>query len=198
MDRTASFLGRQPSPIHSPARGTGHIVRRVAGRLLQAAVSFLSEEGWHPQIIEEEATVRTGFAGSNGNFACYGHGMEDTEQFVFYSVVPVPVPAGKRQAMAELLTRINSGLVLGSFEMDFDDGEVRFKTAIDVEDAELTPALLRGVVYGNVFPMDVYLPAILSLVYSETTPVQALALVSEAESEVEASEPDVQGEFRPA
>jgi hypothetical protein len=170
----------------------------VAGRLLQAAVSFLDDEGWHPQVIEEEATVRSGFAGSNGNFVCYGHGMEETEQFVFYSVGPVPVPPGKRQAMAELLTRINSGLVLGSFEMDFDDGEVRFKTAIDVEDAELTPALLRGVIYGNVFPMDVYLPAILSLVYSETTPLQALALVNEAASEAEVAEPDVQGEFRPA
>jgi len=37
----------------------------------------------------------------------------------------------------EFLTRANYGLNIGNFEMDFQDGEIRFKTAIDVEEVIL-------------------------------------------------------------
>ncbi|MBC7340390.1 MAG: YbjN domain-containing protein [Firmicutes bacterium] len=96
---------------------------------------------------------------------------------MFYSVCPVNVPEGKRLAVAEYLTRANYGLVIGNFEMDFRDGEVRYKTSIDVEGAEIAPALVRNLVYANVITMDRYLPGLLGVIYGNLTPEQAIAQV---------------------
>lgn len=51
-------------------------------------------------------------------------------------------------------------LIIGNFELDFDDGEVRYKTSVDVEGTRLTIPLIRQVVNLNVVTMDRYWPAI--------------------------------------
>ena len=79
--------------------------------------------------------------------------------------------------MAEFLTRANYGLIVGNFELDFDDGEVRYKTSLDVEDAELLPALLAHIVYANVTNMDRYLPGIVAVLASSQTPAEAVAQI---------------------
>ena len=43
-------------------------------------------------------------------------------------VAPVNVKESARPAVAEYLTRINYGLKVGNFEMDFSDGKVRYKS----------------------------------------------------------------------
>lgn len=51
------------------------------------------------------------------------------------------VPPEKQTAAAELFTRINYGLPLGTFEMDFSDGEICYRTGIDLR---LLPARWRS------------------------------------------------------
>lgn len=43
------------------------------------------------------------------------------------------VPDARRLEAAEYLHRINYGLLLGNFEMDYDEGEVRFRTSLMAE-----------------------------------------------------------------
>ena len=52
--------------------------------------------------------------------------------------MPIRVAEEQRQIVAELLARINYGLNIGNFELDMTDGEIRYKTSIDVEGGELT------------------------------------------------------------
>jgi hypothetical protein len=87
-----------------------------------------------------------GFSGANGSWMCFAQAQDDNQRFIFYSVMESKVPANKRQTVAEYLTRANYGLVLGNFEMDFSDGEVRYKTSIDVEGGQLVPQMVRSVV----------------------------------------------------
>jgi hypothetical protein len=49
--------------------------------------------------------------------------------------------------VAEFLTRANSGMVIGNFELDFADGEIRYKTSIDVEGDKLSYAIIKRLVY---------------------------------------------------
>jgi len=77
--------------------------------------------------------------------------------------------------MAEFLTRANYGLVVGNFELDFTDGEIRYKTSIDVEGDCLSKALVRAIVYTNIIMMDKYMPGIMALLYANVSPVQAIA-----------------------
>ena len=75
------------------------------------------------------------------------------------------------------LTRANYGLLIGNFEMDYNDGEVRYKTSIDVEGDRLSKALVKRLVYDNLAVMDRYLPGVLSVIYGGASPTEAIAQV---------------------
>ncbi|MGH2410076.1 MAG: YbjN domain-containing protein, partial [Chloroflexota bacterium] len=89
-------------------------------------------------------------------------------------------PVERRLAMAEFLTRANYGLPIGNFELDFEDGEIRFKTSIDLEEVEPNPLLVKHVIYANVIMMDRYLPGIASVAEDKASPAAAIAEIEEA------------------
>src|SRR5207244_3217627 len=86
--------------------------------------------------------------------------------FVFYAMSPDAVPARRRRAVAELLTRLNDGLTIGNFE----DGEVRYRASVDVEGTELTPELIKPLAAAAVLNMDYYPPGIRAVARGESTP----------------------------
>jgi hypothetical protein len=147
------------------------------GRIFEAMAKFFKEDDWPFSQIEGKPILRMGFAGENGNWMCYAQAREEQEQFVFYSVCPVNTPEDKLPAIAEFVTRANYGLVIGNFELDLEDGEIRYKTSIDVEGDSLSAALIKNLVYTNIRMMDKYLPGIMSTIYGGVSPKEAIAQV---------------------
>lgn len=146
-------------------------------KILEAVTAFFHEDEWPFSPIDELTALRTGFKGANGEWTCYARARDEQEQFIFYSICPVKAPEQDRQRMAEFLTRANYGLLIGNFEMDFSDGEIRYKSSIDVEDDRLSPALVKNIVYANVLTMDRYLPGIMKVLYADVTPAEAIELI---------------------
>jgi hypothetical protein len=149
------------------------------GRLLDALEAWFRADGW--PVLRDEGddvgAIHTRFQGEHGSWACVAQAREREERLCIYSVLPISVPLELVPEAAEFLTRANFGLLVGSFEMDWDDGEVRFKTGFDVEGTELTPQLIRPCVYTNVLTTDRYLPGLLQLVVGTASPAQAVAAV---------------------
>ena len=135
---------------------------------------FLTEDEWYPQRLEERYVYRVGFSGSNGQLTCFAQVHVELEQFMFYAVAPTKVPEAFRPAVAEFIARANYGMRIGNFEIDFSDGEVRYKSSLDFEDAALTPALIKNAIYPAVRTMDEYTPGIMSVVYGGKSPAQAI------------------------
>ncbi|GET35956.1 YbjN domain-containing protein [Microseira wollei] len=140
-------------------------------------VNFFTEDEWPFVQIEGEPLLQMVFQGENGKWTCYAKARVEQKQLVFYSVCPVNTPENKRMAIAEFLTRANCGMIIGNFEMDFEDGEIRYKTSIDVEGDSLSSALIKQLVYANVMMMDQYLPGIMSVIYGEVEAVDAIAQI---------------------
>jgi hypothetical protein len=149
------------------------------GQILDASVRFFESDEWPVTQVEDQPLLITGFQGENGQFSCFARVREEQSQLLFYSVCPVNVPQDKRLLVAEFLTRANYGLHIGNFELDFGDGEVRYKTSIDVEGDRLVPALVQQVAYANVLTMDAYLPGILRVIYGDSSPADAIAAIEE-------------------
>ncbi|RKX27305.1 MAG: hypothetical protein DRP46_10030 [Candidatus Zixiibacteriota bacterium] len=147
------------------------------GQILETVLKFFSDDEWPFSRLGERPILRTGFAGDNGEWTCYAQVQEEQERFIFYSVCPVKAPEEKRPAMAEFLTRVNYGLVIGNFEMDFSDGEIRSKTSADFEGDRASVAVIKNLVYANVLTMDLYLPGIMSILYGDVSPAQAITQV---------------------
>ncbi|MGJ3238638.1 MAG: YbjN domain-containing protein [Anaerolineae bacterium] len=143
-------------------------------QIFNSLIEFFEEDGWEFQWVAGISALSMGFSGRNGKWLCYAQARETEEQFAFYSVLAVNVPLNKRHKVAEFITRVNYGMVIGNFEMDYEDGEVRYKTSIDVEGAELGASMIRQVVYANLIITDRYLPGIMRVIYSEETPVEIL------------------------
>ncbi len=100
------------------------------GQFFEEIVNFFEEDNWPFVQIEGESVLQIVFQGENGKWTCYAKARDDQEQFVFYSVCPVNAPDSKRLAVAEFLTRANSGMIIDNFEMDFSGGDNEAKVLV--------------------------------------------------------------------
>jgi hypothetical protein len=73
-------------------------------------------------------------------------------------------------------------MTIGNFELDFNDGEIRYKTSIDVEGDHLSSALIKTLVYTNVSMMDQYLPGIKAVIETGVSPEEAIRAIEQLAS----------------
>lgn len=155
----------------------------TAEEMIAIVTDFFSQDEWPFSEGEIPEIIHTTYQGDSGRWNCYARVREAAQQIVFYSICPIYVPDLKRLVMAEFLTRANYGLIMGNFEMDFNDGEIRYKTSIDVEriplDQPWNMTMIKQIVYANVLTMDKYLPGILRVVASDDTPAEVIAEIEE-------------------
>jgi hypothetical protein len=146
----------------------------TSGQIFEEIINFFQQDDWPFIQLEGQPVLQMAFQGENGKWTCYANTRVDQEQFVFYSICPVNVPEKKHQAIANFLTRANSGMIIGNFELNSANGEIRYKTSIDVKGSSLTSALIKQMVYANVNMMDSYLPGIMSVIYGNVSPEEAI------------------------
>lgn len=144
--------------------------------------NFLDQDEWFPRRIDGKYAYSMSYTGKNGDLRCYAIVRVDLEEFLFYAVAPIKVPDEVRPAVAEYITRANYGLRIGNFELDYSDGEVRYKSSIDFEGQSLTADLLRNAIYPAVHTMDRYLTGLLRVSFGGATPHEAIGEVEGAHS----------------
>jgi hypothetical protein len=88
--------------------------------------------------------------------------------------LPVFAPPERRAATAELIVRVNYTLSLGSFELDFADGEITFRCGIDVEDGSLSPALVRNLLRPCIAIPEHFIWAFRAVALGNVSPSTAL------------------------
>lgn len=145
--------------------------------ILDTMLEFFQEDKWNFTRVQDEPVLSMGVSGKNGKWRCYAKAREEQGQFLFYSICETTVPDDKRAEIAEFLTRANYALVIGNFEMNYNDGEIRYRTSVDVEGDRLNAVLIKNVVYANVVMMDRYLPGILSVIFGGMSPEKAIQMI---------------------
>lgn len=148
----------------------------TGGKIFEEMINFFAADDWPFVQLPEQQTLQISFQGENGKWNCYARARNEQQQFVFYSICPVNAPEDKRLAIAEFITKANSGMIIDNFELDFSDGEISYKTSIDVE-GDISAALIQRLVYANVSMMDEYLPGILSVIYGNVLAAEAIAQI---------------------
>ena len=143
--------------------------------IFSAIVKFFTEDNWSFTKLKKQSALRLSFKGKNERCDCYAQAREEQQQFIFYSVCPTQVPKPKRRAVGEFLSRVNYGQIIGNFELDFIDGEIRYKTSICVNKNSLTSEEIKDLVYINVMMMDRYLPGIRFVMSGDMSPEEAIA-----------------------
>jgi hypothetical protein len=153
------------------------------GQLYTVVVDYLTEDGWNFRVAEDEVALQLGFRGRNSSWQCLCI-IDEEKSFVrFYSMLPSVINEDQRLLVSEFVTRANYGLPIGNFELDFADGEVRYKTSIDIEGGELTPKMVENLLMSNLTTMDRYLPGLMRVLYGDKEPAEAVADIEASEDE---------------
>lgn len=130
---------------------------------LHAAVTgYLTNRGW--PIEDRGHLVVTPVLGRSGRWSAFFEIRGADQQLIVYSVVPVTVPPERRTDAALYLTRANFGLVIGCFELDLDDGAVRFRTSVDLEGAEVSEPIIDHLFLANIVGVDQYFAGLRSVI----------------------------------
>lgn len=156
--------------------------------LFETLRALLDEQEWEYDVEEEDEVVAFGYEGETTAWECFVRTLTEEDQVVVYSVAPFSVPPESLNAAAEFVCRANFGLVEGNFELDFDDGLVRFKTGVDVEGMELNRLVLTNLIFANLSAMDDYLPGLVAVLEEGVSPAAA---VEQVEGEPEPAEDGV-------
>ena len=152
--------------------------------IFSALIDYMEEEKWKYEIIEGETAVRFLFKGTAGRVLCYADVDESKEWLIFYTYLPVNTPRDKLDEMSEFTSRANRGMRIGNFELDYDDGEIRFKTSVDVEGGALTHKMIDNLLRANLTTMNRYFPGMMELIYADEEPSTIIRKIETPEEEL--------------
>jgi hypothetical protein len=147
------------------------------GVIFETALDFFKEDNlnqWRFTKDVDHGIIHLDFQGNDMPCTFYAKALEEDYQFVFYSLLSFKSPSNKMPSVAEFLARANYNLIIGNFEMDYTDGEIRYKTSIDVEGSRLIPAMIKQLVYSNLFRVNQYFPGILEVIQSNISPKEII------------------------
>lgn len=122
----------------------------------------------------ENCTVMADLRGTAAVYRVYAQVDAENHLFQVWGWSPVLVPPGARPAIAETLHRANHGLWIGKFELDYDSGDFRYQAAQILPEDQLDDDTIQRMIGTTVSMLDAYLPAVLSVVYANELPADAV------------------------
>ncbi|MEL7039540.1 MAG: YbjN domain-containing protein [Cyanobacteria bacterium J06592_8] len=144
--------------------------------MLQTMMDFFEEIDWaYDQLPDPPDTLMLYHEEPNvGGWTCYALARELQQQCLFYSECPIQIPEELWPAVSDFLMRANYGMPIGNFEMNLENGQIRFKTGIDIEGDRLSVPLFKAMVKANLTMMAQYLPGIVLVGLEERSPQVAI------------------------
>lgn len=154
-------------------RNRRHAVNAAYEKLIQ----HLDEHDVSYMTRDENQSICADFRGKAGMYRIVAQVDDDDDLFQVVGFAPVRIQEGSRPAIVETITRANFGLRVGKFEMNPDDGELRFHAAQILTHGCLDDAVIERMMGTTVAMLDMYLPAVLSVIYGNELPQDAVKCV---------------------
>ena len=153
--------------------------------LLQVATQVFEEKDWNfavqEHLCQQDVSVITCWLeGYNGGYGLIAILDDSKQQVIVYIKSVYRVPKNHRAKASEYLTRVNYGLIIGNFEMDYRDGEVMYKGSMDVSGGKLEPLMFHNLIGYTTTTMDRYHAGLVDVIYSDKSPSQ---IIDEVKSE---------------
>ena len=140
-------------------------------------IHLLDEREVNYSTNDDRQSVCTDLRGEVATYRIVAHVDAEADLFQVFAHSPLRVPEGSRPAIAEAVARANYGLRVGKFEFDIDDGELRFQTSQVLTDDTVGETVIDRLFSTTVAMLDMYLPAVLSVIYGNELPKEAIRCV---------------------
>ena len=118
---------------------------------------YFDDKEWHynhyqPKIRDSQKSHYLSLRMRNKRLDCgYLFRVQERNKLLaVYGILPFLIPESHQSAAMLLMTQINYDMVIGNLEMDVNDGEIRYKNAIDIEavglDDDILEHLLQSII----------------------------------------------------
>ncbi|MCW6036068.1 YbjN domain-containing protein [Spirulina subsalsa FACHB-351] len=145
------------------------------GLIFQKVKSFFEQRQWNYQVIPNQNSLYFTYQANGQKWMVFFVAHEPQKQAVVYSVYPQKIPEAQHSNVAEFITGLNYYLLIGNFEMDLGDGELRYRTSLDCKECPVTFALLQQVLVTNLNMMTRYFERIQGVIEGRISPQDAIA-----------------------
>jgi hypothetical protein len=149
--------------------------------MLDIVKKYFNQNGWQYTEVEDKNVLLFGINGKNGNFQCVADIDAEEKKFIFFSVCGANTPIEKKHEMLELINLLNYDLFFGNFEMDLEDGEIRFKTSVFYEFIEPSIEFINQIAMTNIIAMDSSLIGMMGLMFGNLTASEAFEIIKKEE-----------------
>ncbi len=99
--------------------------------------------------------------------------QEHNKLLAVYGILPFLIPESHQSAAMLLITQLNYDMLVGNLEMDINDGEIRYKNAIDVEAVGINDDIIEHLLQG-VIAMTTVAHELLSNLLNDQDPTEDL------------------------
>ena len=152
--------------------------------MIDAVRDHLDDEEWNYDLEEDRKPhplIRTGCR-IKGKLKSIDEFIDFRDTFfVVYAISPVNADPENIGEIAKYIAMANYGLVVGNFELDVRDGEIRYKCFVDCDGLETIPS--------NIIGRAIHIPFRMFMRYGDG--IAALAMgFSDAETEIRKAEGD--------
>jgi protein-tyrosine phosphatase len=143
--------------------------------MLQIVERTFEGEGWKYQRLPGVTLLVSTLALMGTDVPLVLTTQEAAQRLVVTADTKVYAPQASRAAVGELLHRLNWNQVLGAFDMDLSDGQVRYRVAIDVEGGTLAATMVKNMVATGVGAVVQFGAAIAAVANLGVAPLEALS-----------------------
>lgn len=146
---------------------------RYSKEIANAVRTFLEEDGWHFYFHEEAGIFQFDLSmGEKIKRISYLLRVRE-DDYLVYAYSPVGADSDNREEMirmTEFICRVNYGLCDGNFELNMNNGEIRYKTYVNCEGG-IVPGepIIRESIYCCAVMFNRYASGILSIVFGDAS-----------------------------
>jgi hypothetical protein len=146
--------------------------------IVNVVKKFLTDDDWHYSFNEETGIFRFGLRiRSKIQNISYVIDVHDDE-FVTYGICPIGADREDPEMMAqmaEFICRANYGLKNGCFELDFSDGEIRFRSFVDCDDLLPSTEVVKNSIHCTAAMIKRYAAGIVDIIFGGASAKDAIA-----------------------
>lgn len=147
--------------------------------LFRVLYEILSQNGWEFDFDNKNGIIKLEIRGINTDFDVFLFVDEEQESLLCNTHIDQKIPLSKRLEVCDFMSRVNYELINGNFEMDMENGEIRYRTFLDLADAHPSQDQVLNIVWNGVLGFDTYYPGLMKLVYGDYSAEEAAASCSE-------------------
>ena len=126
-------------------------------QMVDAVRDWLDGDDWHYEYMAEKQLIKMGISLKSKikSGTIFIDFKEDC--YLVYLYAPISGDKDNLDELTKYLTMVNYGLFNGNFELDVNDGEIRYKTYVNCDELETLPdQIIKDSIYVGCVMMDRY------------------------------------------